>query len=174
MVEVISEQLQKLEPNNISVYQNKAKQLNSEIKKIATWIKSQINTIPPSQRKLVTTHDALNYYAQAYGLIIEGALQGLSTDEQPTAARVGELVKEIKASGVSTIFAEISVNPQLIQTVAQEAKVKVASLELYADGLGENGSSGDTYQKMLISNTKAIVEGLGGKYTDFQGNKDSK
>jgi len=40
----------------------------------------------------VTTHDALGYYANAYGLI-EGALQGFSTEEQPTAARLKELVK---------------------------------------------------------------------------------
>jgi manganese/iron transport system substrate-binding protein len=33
--------------------------------------------------------------------------------------------------------------------------------------LGEAGSPGGTYQKMLISNTKTIVEGLGGKYTPF-------
>jgi len=34
--------------------------------------------------------------------------------------------------------------------------------------LGEPGSSGETYQKMLTANTKAIVQGLGGKFTAFQ------
>jgi manganese/iron transport system substrate-binding protein len=52
--------------------------------------------------------------------------------------------------------------------VAQEAKVKVADQELFADGLGDSGSEDDTYQKTLISNTKTIVEGLRGKYTSFQ------
>jgi manganese/iron transport system substrate-binding protein len=39
---------------------------------------------------------------------------------------------------------------------------------LYADGIGEKGSEGDTYEKMLIANTQTIVEGLGGKFTPFQ------
>jgi manganese/iron transport system substrate-binding protein len=55
----------------------------------------------------------------------------------------------------------------LIKTIANEAKVKVSEQEICADGLGEVNSPCGTYQKMLISNTKAIVEGLGGKYTPF-------
>jgi manganese/iron transport system substrate-binding protein len=56
----------------------------------------------------------------------------------------------------------------LIETVAKEAKVKVSEEEIYADGLGEPNSSGGIYQTMLIANTKAIVQGLGGQYTAFQ------
>jgi len=53
----------------------------------------------------VTTHDALGYYANAYGLKIEGAG---CTEEQPTAARLKELVKEVKSASVPTIFAEVT------------------------------------------------------------------
>lgn len=77
-------------------------------------------------------------------------------------------MEEIQEKKVPTIYAELSVNPQLIETVAKEAKVKVSEAEIYADGLGEPRSNGSTYQTMLIANTKAIVEGLGGQYTAFQ------
>ncbi len=55
-----------------------------------------------------------------------------------------------------------------VQPVAKEAKVKVSDRELFADGLGEKRTEGETYQGMLIANTRTIVEGLGGKYTAFQ------
>ena len=97
-----------------------------------------------------------------------GALQGISTEEKPTPARVTALVEEIKSADVPTIFAEATINPKLIDAVAKEANVKVADQELFADGLGEKGSEGDTYQKFFIANTKTIVEGLGGTYTPFQ------
>ncbi|MGB8701571.1 MAG: metal ABC transporter substrate-binding protein, partial [Thermosynechococcaceae cyanobacterium] len=58
--------------------------------------------------------------------------------------------------------------PKLIETVAKEANVKLSKQELFADGLGEAGSEGDTYPKMLMANTKAIIEGLGGQYIAFQ------
>lgn len=77
-------------------------------------------------------------------------------------------VKEIVAANVPTIFAEATINPKLIDAVAKEANVKVADQGLFANGLGEKGSKADTSQKLLIANTKTIVEGLGGTYTPFQ------
>jgi manganese/iron transport system substrate-binding protein len=165
MVAAIQSNLSKVMPANAELYTKNAQVLTAELTKIDSWIKSQITTIPESSRKLVTTHDALGYYSQAYGIPVEGALEGISTEEQPTANRVKELVKTIAAEKVPTIFAELTINPKLLETVAKEAKVKVAKQELFADGLGEAGSAGETYQKMLAANTKAIVEGLGGKFS---------
>ncbi|WP_013324464.1 metal ABC transporter solute-binding protein, Zn/Mn family [Gloeothece verrucosa] len=167
MVEVIESHLETLQPAKAALYHQNAEKLKTELIKIHNWIKTQIATIPPNNRQLITTHDALGYYGNAYGIPVAGALQGLSTDEKPTAARVKELVDEVKASHVPTIFAEVVVNPKLIQAVARDARVKIAQQELYSDSLGEPGSSGDSYPKMLISNTQTILEGLGGKYVAF-------
>ncbi len=167
MVKVIQDNLAKAAPENTDLYTKNAQSLTAELTQIDSWIKSQIATIPPNSRTLVTTHDALGYYSAAYSIPVEGALQGISTEEKTTAARVRELTEEIKAARVPTIFAEVSANPNLIKTVAREANVKLSERELFTDGLGAAGSEGDTYPKMLIANTKALVEGLGGQYTAF-------
>lgn len=168
MVEVIRDSLKQVAPNHADLYKTNAAKVTGEISQIHSWIKSQIATIPPNQRKLVTTHDALGYYIQAYGLSFSAALEGISTEEQATAARVGSLVKEIKKEGVPTIFAEKTINPRLMETVAKEANVKLSEQPLYTDGLGAKGSPGETYQKMLIANTQNIVQGLGGSYSPFR------
>jgi len=168
IAETISDNLEKLSPNNAAQYTSNTEKMTSELAQLDSWIKSQISTIPANQRTLVTTHDAMGYYSTAYGIPVEGALQGISTDERATAGRVKELVGEIKSTKVPTIFAETTVNPKLIESVAKEANVKVSDRKLYADGIGEKGSEGDTYEKMLIANTQSIVEGLGGKFTPFQ------
>jgi manganese/iron transport system substrate-binding protein len=164
----ISKSLSALRPDQAGTYAKNTAKIVSELEQIDAWIKAQIATIPESSRKLVTTHESLSYYAKTYGIPVEGALNGISTDEQPTPIRVKELVEVIKTSKVPTIFAEISINPKLITTVAKEANVKVSERELYADGLGAKGSEAETYAGMLIANTRTIVEGLGGKYTAFQ------
>lgn len=168
MVEVVRNQLEKISPNQTGTYSNQAEKMTRELTQLDRWIQSQIRTIPAQQRQLVTTHDAMGYYAAAYGIPIKGALQGVSTQEKPTAGRVKELVGEIKQANVPTIFAEATINPKLIATVSREANVQVSEQKLLADGLGEQGTHADTYEKMLIANTQAIVEGLGGKYTAFQ------
>ncbi|MFM7372689.1 MAG: metal ABC transporter solute-binding protein, Zn/Mn family, partial [Sphaerospermopsis kisseleviana] len=135
--------------------------LTNELQQLNNWIQQQIQTIPPEKRKLITTHDAFQYYANAYGLEIAGTLIGISTEEQPSAQTVKQLVDEIKKIGVPAIFAETTINPTLIKTVAQEAGVKLAPNELYSDSIGEKGSEADTYIKMMEANTRSIVEALG-------------
>ncbi|MEG3940677.1 zinc ABC transporter substrate-binding protein [Microcoleus sp. S36b_A3] len=165
MVEIIRDQLSKVSPKNAQLYTTNAAKLTNDLTKIDTWIKSQIATIPANQRKLVTTHDALSYYANAYGLEIAGALQGVTTEEQPAAARIAELSSEIKTAGVPTIFVETTTNPKLMETVAREAHVKISDKELYSDELGGPGTGADTYEGMLKTNTCAITSGLGGNCT---------
>jgi len=164
----ISKNLIALRPDQADLYAKNTAKIVAELEQLHPWIKAQIATIPEATRKLITTHDALGYYSKAYGIPLEGALGGISTEEQPTAGRIKELVKIIKDTKVPTIFAEVTLNPKLITAVAKEAGVKVSERELFADGLGEKGSEGETYRGMLEANTRTIVEGLGGKFTPFQ------
>jgi manganese/iron transport system substrate-binding protein len=163
---VIAANLEKLVPAQAAIYQQNTTKLTGEISQLDRWIRSQVVTIPPAQKVLVTTHDALGYYATAYGIPV-ATLGGVSTEEKPNAARAKELIEQIKKTKVPTIYAELNLNPNLIKTIAKEANVKVSDREIYADGLGAVDSSGGTYQKMLIANTQTIVTGLGGKYTPF-------
>ncbi len=167
IVAVIRESLTELVPEQASLYVENAQSIKSELAELHDWIQAQIATIPANQRRLVTTHDAMQYYGDAYGLTIEGALQGLSTEQSPTATRIGELVDTVREAQVPTIFAEITANPNVLQTIARDAGVQISDQTLFADGLGESGSGGDSYQNMLVTNTEAIVQGLGGQYTAF-------
>jgi manganese/iron transport system substrate-binding protein len=83
IVSTIADRLSTLNPAQSDNYRMTSKVLDDELVAIDTWIKAQIATIPVAQRKLVTTHDALNYYGRAYGLPIEGALQGLRRSRTP-------------------------------------------------------------------------------------------
>lgn len=163
MVAVIRDALIELSPAEREKFTQNAVKLTAELTQLDTWIQQEIATIPPNKRRLVTTHDAFQYYSRAYGLAIVGTLIGISTEEQPSAQTVKKLAEAIKAAGVPAIFAETTINPALIKTVAQEAGVKLAPHQLYSDSIGAPGSDGDTYIKMMKANTRSIVEALGGK-----------
>ncbi|WP_410175625.1 metal ABC transporter substrate-binding protein [Limnoraphis robusta] len=168
MVNTIRDNLIEISPEDREIFTKNAAQLTQELQQLNTWIEQQIATIPENQRKLVTTHDAFQYYARAYGLEITGTLIGISTEEQPSAQTVSKLADSIRKSQVPAIFAETTINPKLITTVAEEAGVKLAENELYSDSIGAQGSDGDSYIKMLVSNTETIVEALGGQVTAFE------
>lgn len=163
MVEKIRDQLIELSPEDKEIFTENAAQLIRELENLDRWITAAIETIPPSQRQLVTTHDAFQYYAHAYGLTVAGTLIGISTEEQPSAQTVKNLADAIKNLKVAAIFAETTINPTLITTVAEEAGVKLAPQQLYSDSIGAVGTGADSYVKMLKENTRSIVESLGGK-----------
>jgi ABC-type metal ion transport system, periplasmic component/surface adhesin len=162
MVERIAQELAELAPGEATFFRANAAAYRAELEELHAWIGEQIQTIPPPNRVLVTTHDAFAYYTQAYGLKMGGSLLGISTEEQPSAQTVARLVEEIRALRVPAVFAETTLNPALIQTVAAEAGVKVAEQELYSDSLGEPGSGAETYVAMMRLNTCTIVAALGG------------
>lgn len=168
MVNLIRDELIKLSPTDAPEFTQRASELTNELQQLHNWINQQIQTIPPNNRQLVTTHDAFQYYTQAYGMAIARTLIGVSTEEQPSAQTVKRLVQSIKNTGVPAIFAETTINPALITTVAQEAGVKLAPGKLYSDSIGAKGSDTDSYIKIMVANTRTIVEALGGNYTPFQ------
>jgi zinc/manganese transport system substrate-binding protein len=121
-----------------------------------------VGQVPPAQRKLVTTHDALAYYAARYGIDVIGTvIPSLSTAGQPSAGDTARLIQTIRDSGVKAIFAESSVNPKVEQAIGRETGAQVGRA-LWADTLGPPGSDGATYIQSIESNTQAMVDGFTG------------
>ena len=167
MVNAIRDQLIQLSPEDAAEFRENAAEYTDKLEQLDRWIIEQIQTIPADQRQLITTHDAFQYYARAYGLEVTGTLIGISTEEQPSAQTVKNLSNAVKESNVPAIFAETTINPALIQTVANEAGVKLAQQELYSDSIGAPDSEANSYLGMLRVNTRTIVENLEGNYTPF-------
>ncbi len=118
--------------------------------------------VPARERKLVTTHDALGYYAERYGIEVIGAvIPSLSTRGQPSAGEVAALVRTIREENVTAIFAESSVNANVERAIARETGA-VVGRALWADTLGPPGSSGVTYAASIAANTRALVAGFTG------------
>ncbi|MEA5515460.1 metal ABC transporter solute-binding protein, Zn/Mn family [Nodularia sp. UHCC 0506] len=167
MVAIISNNLEKLAPDNAILYSSNTTAIQNQLTQLDSWIKSRINTIPDNQRKLVTTSNILNYYTTAYKIPLVVGLNGISSGNNPSDAQVKNWAKTIQQAQVPTIFADTTINPQLMQTVATNANVKMSRRPLYTNGLGEPGSEADTYQNLMVANTRTIVEGLGGTYLIF-------
>ena len=163
MVRVIQAQLSEAFPDNAELYQTNSETLITQLTQLDSWIQQQVDTVPESQRVLVSTHDALSYYAEAYGLRIEPALASFSTEARPSAADLRDLVDIVEDSNIPTIFVETTSNPGLIEAVSRETDIAISEEPLYADSLGEDGTPASTYTGMLMTNTCTIVSGLGGQ-----------
>lgn len=150
------------DPDGRDAYSSSAAAYLTELRTLDAAIKTCIDKVPASKRKLVTDHDALGYYADRYDIEIIGTvIPALSTQAQASAGETARLVRTIRAAGVTTIFPESSANSKLARAIARDAGAKVGPA-LYADSLGAAGTAGETYIGSMQANTRALVAGFSG------------
>ena len=135
-------------------YADQMTALDAEIREI-------LSVVPPSQRKLITNHDAFGYFAQRYGFeVLATVIPSTSSRAEPSSAHLAELVELIVEQGVPAIFVENEAAEGVAEAVAAEAGAEVLVVELYAGWLGEPGSGADTLEGMLRLNAQRIAEAL--------------
>lgn len=134
----------------------------AEVKALDAGIARCIGSVPASQRKLVTDHDAFGYFANRYGIAVVGAaIPSQTTQAQASARDLSELAKTIEAEDVKAVFAESSLSADVVEAIARQTGA-TADYTLYGDTLGPAGSSGDTYLRMEEANADAVVRGFTG------------
>ncbi|MGQ0603060.1 MAG: metal ABC transporter solute-binding protein, Zn/Mn family [Anaerolineales bacterium] len=161
MVKNIRAALASADAANAAEYQANTDAFIVRLQELDNYLTTQVNTLPAERRKLITNHDALGYFANAYGFTIVGdALGSVSTEAaEPSAAQIAEVADAIRREGVPVLFTENIEGSQVIEQIAREAGVKVAPA-LYTDALGPAGSEGATYLTMMRYNVDVIVSAL--------------
>jgi zinc/manganese transport system substrate-binding protein len=159
-VVAIRDALTKANPGARDVYARNADAYLAKLRALDRGIAACMRAVRPQQRKLVTDHDAFNYFARRYGITVVGAvIPSQTTQAQPSAGDVARLTRLIRREGVKAVFPESSVNPKLARAIARQTGA-TSDHELYGDTLGPKGSSGATYLTMERANADAMVRGF--------------
>ncbi len=153
-VKNIRDGLSQRDPHNKDKYQKNAELYLKTLENLDLWIQKTYEGIPPRDCKVITAHDAFNYYEKAYGIRFLSP-QGISTVDEPSAAEMVHLIEQIKKEGIKTIFVENISNQKLIKQLSSETGAQIGGT-LYSDALSPPGEPGETYIKMMKSNTTAI------------------
>lgn len=161
MVQVIQDALMHSDPAGAEEYLLNAESYLKSLAELHAWVFEVVSKLPPERRKLVTSHDTFSYFARRYGFDVIGTVIESATTEMadPSALKLAGLTQKIKSAGVPAVFIENVSNPRIVQALAREAGVRVAP-SLYSDALGEPGSDGEDYIKMITHNVKTIIEAL--------------
>jgi ABC-type Zn uptake system ZnuABC Zn-binding protein ZnuA len=155
-VRVVQDALTRLSPQDKDDFAQRAGAYEERLQSLEQWVRVKLAELPRDQRKLVTSHDAFQYFARDYGFKLY-PIEGVSTDDQPSSRKVIDLITTIKDERVKAVFFENIENPKVITEITRETGAKVGG-ELYADGLG-TGDEG-TYVGMVKHNVSTIVDSL--------------
>lgn len=156
-VEPIGEALAKADPAHAASYARGVGAYQRKLDELDAWIRTEIEKIPAARRKIVTFHNAFQYFANRYGLSVKGYVVA-SPGKEPSAKALAELVRRIKADQVPAVFAEADFNPKILESLGRDAGVKVVT-NLY-DGSLSDGPPADSYLNMMRHNVTTMVKAL--------------
>jgi zinc/manganese transport system substrate-binding protein len=161
-VREIERSLAAADPLGKAEFQRSADAYIARLKALDAGIAACIDSVPAAQRKLVTDHDAFNYFASRYGIEIVGAvIPSQTTQAQPSARDLSELAATIEGEEVKAVFPESSLSSKVAKAIASQTGAS-ADYTLYGDTLGPEGSDGATYLEMEQANADAVVRGFTG------------
>lgn len=146
------------DPEDAAVFHANAERYRGDLQELDRYAHAKIDPIPVEKRKVLTSHDAFGYLGRDYGITFLAPL-GLSTETEASAARVADLIDQIKREGIKEYFFENSNDPRLVQQIAAATGARSGG-ELYAEALSPPDGPAPTYIKMFRYNLDEIARAL--------------
>lgn len=154
----IADELTALDPGGAATYAGNLAAYRQRLTALDDDARTRIGRIPAADRTVVAFHDALAYFAAAYGLAIDGTVVD-SPGQEPSARDVARLASRIEDRHIRAIFGEAQFNPVVVEILANETGATVVT-DLYTDSVGD--APLDTYESVMRWNVDRVVDALGG------------
>lgn len=152
----IAEKLGSVDPDRAADYAANAKALETELTALDQAYAEALQTC--DRTEFITSHEAFGYLAKRYGLTQIG-ISGLSPDAEPSPARIAEVQTEAGEHGITTIFYETLVSPDVAKSIAGDLGLKTDVLDP-VEGITPD-SRGADYVAVMKSNLSALTAANG-------------
>jgi zinc/manganese transport system substrate-binding protein len=112
---------------------SRATDLESRLDQLSSQVSATLSVISPEDRKLVTGHESMGYFADRYDFKLVGVIvPSLSSQAETSAADLAALKQAIEANNVKAIFTEVGTSPAVARVIADETGVKIVALTTHA------------------------------------------
>ncbi|MBX8509953.1 metal ABC transporter substrate-binding protein [Pseudomonas cichorii] len=153
--------LKKADPEGASVYEANGQRYIVQLQELDLYARDQIQSVPESKRKILTSHDAFGYFGDAYGVTFLSPL-GFSTESEASAADVAKLIRQIKSEHVTAYFFENSGDPRLVKQIADASGAQPGG-DLYVEALSPPDGPAASYVQMFRYNVDKLTAAMKGK-----------
>jgi zinc/manganese transport system substrate-binding protein len=154
----IAAALARLDPANADDYRARATTYAKEIQAVGDWARKEIARVPATKRRALTSHDSLQYIANAYGITLL-TINGWTNNSEPSAAELAKLAQRIRADRVKALFLDSITDPRAVQRIASETGAVIGGT-LYGDSLSPAGGEADSYINMLHHDVATLEAGM--------------
>ncbi len=157
-VDNITAALAQADPGNADAYHRNREAYVDQLETLDSEIREIVDRLSTSERTVVTSHDAFQYFGRDYGLTFI-APQGLSTESEASAKDVARLIQQIREQGIRAVFIENVADPRLLKRIADETGATIGGT-LYPGALSGPDGPAPTYLDMMRHNATTLAQAL--------------
>jgi ABC-type Zn uptake system ZnuABC Zn-binding protein ZnuA len=146
------------DPDGAAGYRHRARRFAGALDAVDRRVVATLRPLALDARQLVTSHDALRYFADRYDFrVVATAFPASGPEAEASASDLAEVEDAVRAAGVPTVFAGEEDDPETLQIVASDTGVGVED-GLYVESPGPEAG----YPQMLVRDARLIAAGLQG------------
>jgi zinc/manganese transport system substrate-binding protein len=146
------------DPGDAGLFRSRADTYLAKLDALDREVRDAIARIPPSRRKVISTHDAFAYFASAYGIEFIAPI-GVSTESEASARDIAGIITQIKTEKIPAVFLENISDPRLMRRISAETGARVGGT-LFSDSLTDEKGDAPTYIDMVRHNIKVLTSAL--------------
>jgi zinc/manganese transport system substrate-binding protein len=150
--------LARLDPANAGDYRARAVAYAKELQAVDDWAHKEMAGVPAAKRRVLTSHDSLQYLANAYSITML-TVNGWTNNSEPSAAELAKLAQRIRADRVKAVFLDSITDPRAMQRIAGETGAAIGGT-LYGDALSPAGGEAGSYLTMLRHDVATLKAGM--------------
>ncbi|MBB6483000.1 metal ABC transporter solute-binding protein, Zn/Mn family [Rhizobium lusitanum] len=154
----IEKALSAADPADAADFKANAERYTKVLTELDAYAHSKFDKIADDRRKVLTSHDAFGYFGGEYKVNFLAPL-GFSTETEASAAKVAQLIEQIKTEHVKAYFFENSNDPRLVKQVAKATGAEPGG-ELYVESLSKANGPAPTYEKMFRYNVDQLAAAM--------------
>jgi zinc/manganese transport system substrate-binding protein len=154
----IREALVAADPADAAIFKANAERYQAQLEALDAEVRAAVDQIPSTRRRVISTHNAFGYFSDAYGVQFIAPL-GVSTETEPSARDVAEIIGQVRQARIPAVFLENFNDDRLVSRIAAEAGAKVGGT-LYSDALSDENGQSPTYIDMVRHNIRALTSAL--------------
>ncbi|MFS8049250.1 metal ABC transporter solute-binding protein, Zn/Mn family [Rhizobium sp. BR 314] len=154
----IEKALSAADPADAADFKANAEHYTKVLTELDSYAHSKFDKIADDRRKVLTSHDAFGYFGREYKVNFLAPL-GFSTETEASAAKVAQLIEQIKTEHVKAYFFENSNDPRLVKQVAKATGAEPGG-ELYVESLSKANGPASTYEKMFRYNVDKLAAAM--------------
>ncbi|MFP4015867.1 MAG: metal ABC transporter solute-binding protein, Zn/Mn family [Halanaerobiales bacterium] len=157
IAEIIKDELVSLDPVNKDLYISNYNSFSSEISELDEEYKQHLSD--KSSDTIIVSHAAFGYLARRYNFK-QRAIAGLTSHEESTPGNIASLIDFARDNNINYVFRETLVDNHAVRVIAEEAELRVLTLNPFVGLTQEEQEEGEDYFSIMKKNLRNLEKAL--------------